>query len=147
MESMDNEHHSTIHSRLDRLDIMMGYLEEIKTSKAMGNSFASTTTSSATGTTTTTTTTTTSEGALGNSSVNSSPKSITDVVTETQKKGSLLDRVNHLENRVMKLSLQVEKENQEDKSLKSNKENKKHKKGLKHLVKSCVNGGDVMTKD
>ncbi|KAH7653784.1 hypothetical protein IHE45_19G102900 [Dioscorea alata] len=133
MESMDNEHHSTILSRLDRLDIMMGYLEEIKTSKATGNSFASTTT------------TTTSEGALGNSSVNSSPKSITDVVTETQKKGSLLDRVNHLENRVMKLSLQVEKENQEDKSF--NKENKKHKKGLKQLVKSCVNGGDVMTKD
>ena len=77
----------------------MGYLEEIKTSKAMGNSFASTTTSTATGTTTT------SDGALGNSSVNSSPKSITDVVTEAQKKGSLLDRVSHLENRVLKVSI------------------------------------------
>ncbi|KAJ0973614.1 hypothetical protein J5N97_015579 [Dioscorea zingiberensis] len=130
------EEHPSLLSRLDRLDIMMGYLEEVKSmSRAMGNSFASTTSSTGTGRTTTTTTTTSDEGG-GNSSVNSSPKSVGEAVTETQKKGNLIERVSHLEDSVMNLSLQVEKGNiikEEKNSLKSSTENKRRNKGLKHL--------------
>lgn len=94
----------SILSRVERLDLMMGYLEEMK-GRNFSSSKASTTSS---GGTAGTTTATASDG--GNSSVNSSPKSlekrcrpINDVVMEIQVKGSLIERVDHLESRLLKV--------------------------------------------
>ncbi|XP_058072638.1 uncharacterized protein LOC131221391 isoform X1 [Magnolia sinica] len=125
-------------SRLDRLDIMMGYLEEIRgCNKSAKSSCPSTPTSG---------TVTTSDG--GNSSVNSSPKSlekrcrpIDAVMAETRVKGTLVDRLIHLENRVLKLSMLMEQEIEEKRKEKEAKSEKKaHQKSLKRLVKSFVKG-------
>lgn len=91
-------------SRVERLDLMMSYLEEIKGRMDVRKISCASTTSSGTATTTM------SDG--GNSSVNSTPKSIEkrcrpidDVVVETQMKGSLIERVDQLESRLLKVGL------------------------------------------
>ncbi|ONK59737.1 uncharacterized protein A4U43_C08F9960 [Asparagus officinalis] len=90
-------------SRVERLDLMMSYLEEIKGRMDVRNLSRASTTSSGTATTTM------SDG--GNSSVNSTPKSIEkrcrpidDAVVETQMKGSLIERVDQLESRLLKVA-------------------------------------------
>ncbi|KAF6168335.1 hypothetical protein GIB67_018175 [Kingdonia uniflora] len=129
-------------SRLDRLDLTLKKLEDIKGSnRSPRSSFASTTQSSGT---------VTSDG--GNSSVNSSPKNnlekhcrpIDTMIMETEVKGNnLIDRLVHMEDRVLKLCMLVEEEREAKKKKRKeehHEEKKAHMKGLRQLVKSCVRG-------
>ncbi|KMZ61409.1 hypothetical protein ZOSMA_52G00600 [Zostera marina] len=93
----------TLLSRLDRLDVMMGYLEEIWNGKLRS----------------------------GSSEI-SSPKwhierrcllPMNDAIVETKVKGNLVDRLRFLEQHVLQLSLQTEKEIEEE----IDSENKKKK--------------------
>ncbi|KAJ4971482.1 hypothetical protein NE237_004581 [Protea cynaroides] len=131
-------------SRLDRLDTMLRQLEVVRGSSIRSSpkfSWASTPSSEPL----------TSDG--GNSSADLSPKSrekhcrpIEDVMLETRVKGSLIERLVYVENRVLQLCLQMEEEIEaEKKRLKETRTESrtpKHKKkgGFKQLVKSCVNG-------
>ncbi|XP_010257232.1 PREDICTED: uncharacterized protein LOC104597417 isoform X2 [Nelumbo nucifera] len=116
-------------SRLDRLDNVLRHLEEIRgCNRCSKSSYESATSSGPL----------TSDG--GNSSVDFSPKSlekhcrpIEHVMMETEAKGSLIERMDHVEDRLLKLEVAKEKEKEDEKS-----EKKPHKKGLKQLVKSCV---------
>ncbi|MQL73611.1 hypothetical protein Taro_005971 [Colocasia esculenta] len=98
----------TIFSRLERLDVMMGFMEEIirGNGRAKRSSCASTTSSGSDG----------GGGGGGgcDSSVGSSPKSLegrcrplVEVMREAQLKGPLIDRLHHLEDRVVKVSFSV----------------------------------------
>ncbi|KAK9125335.1 hypothetical protein Scep_014181 [Stephania cephalantha] len=129
-------------SRLDRLDNMLRHLEGMR-----GGSPRSSYTSSGTLTST--------EG--GNNSSysidDSSPtktmekqcRPIDAVVMESETKGSLVVRLAILEDRLLKLCVQMEEERREE--LNKDKEGRKKKKGLKQLVKSCVGGGGVTPKN
>ncbi|XP_068643589.1 uncharacterized protein [Aristolochia californica] len=131
-------------SRFDRLDYMIGCLEELKTGHKSASARSSGPSSPSSGTGTILT----SDG--GNSSVNSSPKSLEKrcrpmdaVLMEIRLKGNLIDRVMQLEERVFKMSLQMEEEiENERKNEEDEKQETKNprKKGLKSLVKSCVKG-------
>ncbi|KAI7734976.1 hypothetical protein M8C21_020766 [Ambrosia artemisiifolia] len=124
-------------SRLDRLDKIMRQLEEIKGgSKTPKSSCASTPS----------TCTVTSDGQV--SSVDFSPRSlekhcrpIDDVIAETEMKGTLIERLVDVEDRVAKLCMQLQLEDEEKKRVEEEKKTvmkNKKKKGLKQLVKSCV---------
>ncbi|CAL0328737.1 unnamed protein product [Lupinus luteus] len=114
-------------SRIHRLDHMLRKLEEIRGCNLSPKSSCSTPTISE------------SDGRF--SSVDFSPKSlekhcrpIENVIMETEVKGTLLDRLNQVEHRMLKL----EQEWEEDKKREEKKENSPKKKGLKQLVKQCV---------
>ncbi|XP_034705121.1 uncharacterized protein LOC117929038 [Vitis riparia] len=124
--------------KLDRLDNILRQLEEIRgCSRSSKSSCTSTPSSGAL----------TSDGQT--SSVDLSPKSlekhhcrpIADVRTETEVKGSLMERLVQVEVRLLKLCLQVEEELEEEKRREEKARSKAHKKGLKQFVKSCVKGG------
>ncbi|KAJ8748825.1 hypothetical protein K2173_011383 [Erythroxylum novogranatense] len=114
----------TVLYRLDRLDNMLRELEELRGCNR--SSGASTLSSSGTGT----------EG-QPSSSVDFSPKSLEQlcrpidrVMMETQIKGNLVDRLDHVEDRVMKLEAELGTEKQP----REEKEKGVDKKGLKGLV-------------
>ncbi|KAG6493186.1 hypothetical protein ZIOFF_048163 [Zingiber officinale] len=108
-------------ARVDRLDIMLGYLEELRGSHSSRSTSAAASGDAGA--------VTTSEVSI--SSVDSSPRStdrrrcrpIGAVVVETQVKGNLMDRVEYLEKRLLKASYY-----------------RKRGKGLQRLVASCVKG-------
>ncbi|KAJ0435362.1 hypothetical protein HanOQP8_Chr17g0675651 [Helianthus annuus] len=124
-------------SRLDRLDIIVRHLEELK----VGNSNRTPKSSSCPSTPSSK-----SEGQA--SSFDFSPRSlekhcrpIDDVVAETETKGTLIERLLNVEHRVAKLEEEMEAqrrrvEEEEEKKRVSKKKNR----GLKQLVKSCVTG-------
>ncbi|WOK95474.1 hypothetical protein Cni_G04181 [Canna indica] len=136
------QEHPSILARVDRLDIMLGYLEELRGSR--GGTSTTTSASSASGAVTAS-----SDG--GNSSANSSPRSIDrrrcrpigDVVVETQVKGNLIHRIEDLEIRLLKLEkgTELEKREREEKRTR-----KREKRGLKRLVAHCLSG-DLKTKE
>ncbi|XP_042417437.1 uncharacterized protein LOC122006136 [Zingiber officinale] len=132
-------------ARVDRLDIMLGYLEELRGSHSSRSTSAAASGDAGA--------VTTSEVSI--SSVDSSPRStdrrrcrpIGAVVVETQVKGNLMDRVEYLEKRLLKLEEARELEEEKTRSggeemKRSNVEKVKRKrgKGLKRLVASCVKG-------
>ncbi|XP_030547453.1 uncharacterized protein LOC115753094 isoform X1 [Rhodamnia argentea] len=128
-------------SRIDRLDNMIKQLEEIG---GCSRSF----TKSSSGASTPSSGTLTSEGHA--SSVDFSPESLEKycrpldhVMVETEAKGSLVERLHHLEVRLHKLCLQVEEELVAERKTIQGKSQKKgrKKKGLKQMVKSLVEGG------
>ncbi|XP_058203523.1 uncharacterized protein LOC131317862 isoform X2 [Rhododendron vialii] len=125
-----------IMSRLHRLDKILNHLEERRGSRTRSprSSYASTTTSSGT-------LTSGGDGRVS-STADLSPESIEDhclpvdvVVVEAEMKGTLLERLVLLENRVLKFEEELESE----KALPA-AQVKKKKKGLKQLVKSCAKG-------
>ncbi|KAL4586214.1 hypothetical protein LXL04_010846 [Taraxacum kok-saghyz] len=129
-------------SRLDRLDTIVRQLEEIRGGNRTPKSSCASTPSSGT---------LTSEGQI--SSVDFSPRSlekhcrpIDDVIVETGVKGTLIERLVHVEERVAKMEEEIEGEKrrvvEEDMKRKKNEERKK-KKGLKQLIRSCVTGNSV----
>ncbi|XP_058203519.1 uncharacterized protein LOC131317862 isoform X1 [Rhododendron vialii] len=129
-----------IMSRLHRLDKILNHLEERRGSRTRSprSSYASTTTSSGT-------LTSGGDGRVS-STADLSPESIEDhclpvdvVVVEAEMKGTLLERLVLLENRVLKLCVQFEEELESEKALPA-AQVKKKKKGLKQLVKSCAKG-------
>ncbi|XP_061962984.1 uncharacterized protein LOC133686848 isoform X2 [Populus nigra] len=117
-------------SRLDRLDNMMRELAELggcnrppKSSSPCSGTLAG-------------------EGKV--SFVDLSPESlekhcrpISNVMMETEVKGTLVERLDHLEERVLKLEggLEADKHREEGRT-----EKRKHKKGLKGLVEKIVKG-------
>ncbi|XP_071735885.1 uncharacterized protein [Rutidosis leptorrhynchoides] len=138
-------------SRLDRLDNIVRQLEEIRGGNRTPKSSGASTPSSCT---------VTSDGQV--SSIDFSPRSlekhcrpIDDVIVETGVKGTLIERLVHVEDRVAKICMQLEEEMEaekrrrieeieaekkrrieEDKKMQATKE----KKGLKQLMRSCVAG-------
>lgn len=133
-------------SRLDRLDNIMRQLEEIRGRSSNNRSPKSSCAS------------TPSSGTLNSdghpsSSVDFSPGSlekhcrpIDDVIMETELKGTLIERLVHVEDSVLKLCLQLEKELEVEKERVEAEKTmtppeKKSKKGLKQFVKSCVKAG------
>ncbi|WZZ11475.1 hypothetical protein YC2023_097396 [Brassica napus] len=116
-------------SRLDRIDIMVRKLEEMKLGSSRRSSSPSTP----------------SSGTQPSSSLDlSSPRSIgkvqrrsmEQVMEETERKGSLLERLNNVEEQVLKLCLHFEKEVEEEERKKDDK--KKKKKGLRKFVDKVV---------
>ncbi|XP_020087421.1 uncharacterized protein LOC109709546 [Ananas comosus] len=93
------------------------------------------------------------------SSLSSSPASlarqrrqcrpIDDVVAEAREKGNLIDRIDRLEVRILKLEEEIVLGKREGDTIEKRPrsgEKRRHGKGLKRLVKSCVNG-DLKTKE
>ncbi|KAF7836047.1 uncharacterized protein G2W53_010906 [Senna tora] len=90
--------------------------------------------------------TVTSDGRI--SSVDFSPKSlekhcrpIDHVIMETEVKGTLLERLNHVEDRMLKMEAEwKEKERMKREEIRNTREMKESpkKKGLKQLVKQCI---------
>ncbi|XP_048134383.1 uncharacterized protein LOC115753094 isoform X2 [Rhodamnia argentea] len=124
-------------SRIDRLDNMIKQLEEIG---GCSRSF----TKSSSGASTPSSGTLTSEGHA--SSVDFSPESLEKycrpldhVMVETEAKGSLVERLHHLEVRLHKVEEELVAERKTIQG-KSQKKGRK-KKGLKQMVKSLVEGG------
>nr|VDD08226.1 unnamed protein product [Brassica rapa] len=117
-------------SRLDRIDIMVKKLEEMRLGSSRRSSSPSTP----------------SSGTQPSSSLDlSSPRSIgkvqcrsmEQVMEETERKGSLLERLNNVEEQVLKLCLHFEKEVEEEERKKEDKKKKK-KKGLRKFVDKVV---------
>ncbi|XP_038905600.1 uncharacterized protein LOC120091575 [Benincasa hispida] len=123
-------------SRLDRLDNMLRRLEEIRgCGKSPKSSCASTPSSG----------TLTSD--YHTSSVDLSPKClekhcrpINHVIKVAELKGSLVERMDNLEDRVLKLCVQVEGEIEREREMMIVEKNKKHKKSFKQLVQQCMTG-------
>ncbi|CAL9121764.1 unnamed protein product [Musa textilis] len=144
MAAITSDQRPSILSRVERLDIMLGYLEELRSSRGGVERSPGTSTTSGGAVTT-------SDG--GNSSVDSSPKSldhrrcrpIGDAVVETQVKGNLIDRVEHLEIRLLKASCK-KKKSEKEKSTRRNGERRTRGGGLMRLITSCVKG-DLETKE
>ncbi|KAK7317320.1 hypothetical protein RJT34_01441 [Clitoria ternatea] len=115
-------------SRIDRLDNMLKQLEEIRGyNRSPKSSCASTPTSG-------------SEGHV--SFVDFSPKSlekhcrpIENVMMETEVKGTMIERLNHVEDRMLKLEEELAQERKREEEKKTVKS---PKKGLKQLVRQCV---------
>ncbi|KAF9593269.1 hypothetical protein IFM89_021025 [Coptis chinensis] len=127
-------------SRLDRLDVMLKHLEELRRiNRSPRSSYASTPS------------TRTHASDEGLSSVDSSPKSLEKscrpidiVLRETEIKGNLIDRLLIVEDRLLKLCIELEQDmkakKKEEEDGDDMEKKKEHKKGLKSLVKSCVTG-------
>ncbi|KAL1346627.1 uncharacterized protein LOC107463010 isoform X2 [Arachis duranensis] len=117
-------------SRIERLDNMLRQLEEIRgCNRSSKSSCASTPTSA-------------SDGRI--SSLDFSPKSlekhcrpIENVIMEAEAKGTLIQRLTHVEDRVLKLEdeWEAERKMEQEKKMKQPKK----KKGLKQLMQQCLN--------
>nr|KAJ0210222.1 hypothetical protein LSAT_V11C400169410 [Lactuca sativa] len=130
-------------SRLDRLDTIVRQLEEIRGGNRTPKSSCASTPSSGT---------LTSEGQI--SSIDFSPRSlekhcrpIDDVIVETGVKGTLIERLLYVEERVAKMEEEIEGEKrrlveEEAMKKKTTTTERKKKRGLKELVKSCVTGNN-----
>lgn len=78
-----------------------------------------------------------------------------EVMMEVETKGTLIDRLVHAEDRILKMCLHLEEEFEAEKSRELKKpttpttmpEKKSPKKGLKSLVKSCVGGKKLKHKN
>ncbi|TXG55809.1 hypothetical protein EZV62_017122 [Acer yangbiense] len=124
-------------SRLDRIDNVLRQLEEIRSCNRSPKSPNASTPSSGT---------LTSDGHV--SSVDFfSPKSlekhcrpIEHVVMETEVKGTLIERLDHVEDRVIKLCLQLEEELGAEKQREEKVDKKAHKKGFRQIVKQILKG-------
>ncbi|KAG5222945.1 Cellulose synthase family protein [Salix suchowensis] len=121
-------------ARLDRLDNMMRELEELRGCNRSPRSSCPSTPSSGT---------LTSGGKV--SFVDLSPKSlekhcrpISYVMMETEVKGTLIERLDHVEERVMKLCVQLEDGFEADRHREGKTEGRKHRKGLRGLVKKYL---------
>ncbi|XP_057727202.1 uncharacterized protein LOC130943374 isoform X2 [Arachis stenosperma] len=117
-------------SRIERLDNMLRQLEEIRgCNRSSKSSCASTPTSA-------------SDGRI--SSLDFSPKSlekhcrpIENVIMEAEAKGTLIQRLTHVEDRVLKLEdeWEAERKMEQEKKMKQPKK----KGGLKQLMQQCLN--------
>ncbi|CAA3032614.1 Hypothetical predicted protein [Olea europaea subsp. europaea] len=126
-------------SRLNRLDNILKQLEDIKSLNHSPKSSCASTFSSGT---------LTSDGHA--SSVDYSPKRlekrfrpINEVILEVEHKGTLIERLVHLEDRILKICLQLEEELEAEKhgDETASAEKNSPKKVLKKMLKTCVGGG------
>ncbi|KAL2478478.1 uncharacterized protein Fot_47507 [Forsythia ovata] len=128
-------------SRLNRLDNILKQLEEIKNLNHSPKSSCASTFSSGTLT------------SDGQASSDYSPKSlekrcrpINEVILEVERKGTLIERLVHVEDRVLKICLQLEEDlevgkHREEKETTS-AEKKSPKKVLKKMLRTWVGGGE-----
>ncbi|KAG9151858.1 hypothetical protein Leryth_002137 [Lithospermum erythrorhizon] len=139
-------------TRIDRLDNIIKKLEEIRRlthgKHSPRSSYESTHSRS----------TSDGQGALSSSSVDFSPRSMEkhcrpmdDVIVETERKGTLLERLMYVEDRVLKMCEEMEEElkdrRRRDYEVSTNIEKKSRKKGLKQLVKKCMPHKGTKTKE
>ncbi|XP_021736013.1 uncharacterized protein LOC110702586 isoform X1 [Chenopodium quinoa] len=123
-------------SRLDRLDNLMRHLENLRGSNRSLKSSSPSTPSSGTRTSDV-------EFFSPRSLDKLNCRPIDDVIVETEHKGTLLNRVSLIEQRLLKLCMQLEQEMEREKQEKDREEKSSHshkKAGLKQFVKSCVKG-------
>nr|XP_043627150.1 uncharacterized protein LOC122598631 [Erigeron canadensis] len=131
-------------SRLDRLDNIVRQLEEIRggNNRTPKSSCASTPSSG----------TLTSDGQVSSMDFSSYSlekhcRPIDDVIMETGVKGTLIERLVNVEDRVAKICMQLEEEIEAEKRrIEEDKMKlvaKKKKGGFKQLVKSCVTGNQT----
>ncbi|KAK3137152.1 hypothetical protein QOZ80_5BG0448530 [Eleusine coracana subsp. coracana] len=132
-------------ARVDRLDLVLSYLEELHHNHHHhGGSNVSISSPS------TPTTQSADSSPRGSASWRRACRPAKEVLEEAHAKGSLVDRVAFLEDRVLKMEEDMEI-TPEGESSKSDQRKEKvrdgnKKKGLKSLVKSCVRG-KLKTKD
>ncbi|KAK3140360.1 hypothetical protein QOZ80_5AG0399830 [Eleusine coracana subsp. coracana] len=134
-------------ARVDRLDLVLTYLEELHHNHHHhhhGGSNLSTSSPS------TPTTQSGDSSPRGSASWRRACRPAKEVLEEAHAKGSLVDRIAFLEDRVLKMEEDMEI-TPEGESSKSDQRKEKvrdgnKKKGLKSLVKSCVRG-KLKTKD
>ncbi|KAH0730898.1 hypothetical protein KY285_001811 [Solanum tuberosum] len=134
-------------SRLDRLDNIIKKLEEVRG----GDHSPKTSTASSE--------TLTSDGQV--SSLDFSPRSmekhcrpIEDVISETEHKGTLIERLVNVENRVLNVCLQLEaelemmkkKKKKEEENLNLKNKLAHNKASFKSFVKACVKGTGIVGK-
>uniref|UniRef100_A0A0E0D3T5 Uncharacterized protein n=1 Tax=Oryza meridionalis TaxID=40149 RepID=A0A0E0D3T5_9ORYZ len=140
---------ASVMARVDRLDLVVGHLEEMRSGGGGGRR-----SSCGGGSPSTTTTTVSSES--GSSSVASTPRGMScrpakEALEEARAKGSLVDRIAFLETRVLKMEEDMEvtssdvrssgsDERKQQRSAGGNKKPAEKGKRLKSLVKSCVRG-------
>jgi hypothetical protein len=142
-------------ARVDRLDLVVGYLEEMR----HHGSSARSSTSPSTPTTFSSSSPTTPRSTGGRC------RPAEELLRETKAKGSLVERIAFLENRVLRMeeerllasSMSMEMSPERTSRLSSSMNSAgngtgsgsgRKKKGLKSLVKSCVRGGaKLKTKD
>uniref|UniRef100_A0A7N0R969 Uncharacterized protein n=1 Tax=Kalanchoe fedtschenkoi TaxID=63787 RepID=A0A7N0R969_KALFE len=131
-------------SRLNRIDNMLRQLEEIRTGSRLCRTPKSSCAS------------TPSSGTLTSESLDlSSPKSlekqcrpVDEVIVETESKGTLMERLLHVEDKVLKICTQLEAEleaerrrsDEAEKQTPTSSPRRKKKKGLRQLVRNCVKG-------
>ncbi|KAL5538604.1 hypothetical protein UlMin_044798 [Ulmus minor] len=127
-------------SKLDRLDNMLRQLEDIRGCNRVSTSPKSS------GVSTPTSGARTSDGHMS-STDDFSPKSlekhcrpIDSVMLETEIKGTLIERLHRVEDRVLKLCVQFEEELIEEEKTKEEDEKKKSHKGMKKIVKQLLKG-------
>ncbi|BAF12601.1 Os03g0623100, partial [Oryza sativa Japonica Group] len=138
---------ASVMARVDRLDLVVGHLEEMRRGGGGGRR-------SSCGGSPSTTTTTVSSNESGSSSVASTPRGMScrpakEALEEARAKGSLVDRIASLETRVLKMEEEMEvtssdvrntgSDEKQQRSAAGNKKAEKRKR-LKSLVKSCVRG-------
>ncbi|XP_039008612.1 uncharacterized protein LOC120136723 [Hibiscus syriacus] len=136
-------------SRLDRLDNMLRQLEEMRGSNNNDhyNRSPSPRSSSASTPSSGTLASTRTDGHLSSAfDLSPTAKSLEKycrpvelMMVETQTKGTLIQRLDQAEDRLLKLCVQMEEELEEKKREAGNEE-KGQKKGIKHFVKQCVIG-------
>nr|ACO87674.1 unknown [Brachypodium sylvaticum] len=118
-------------ARVDRLDLVVGYLEDMRNGGSARSSSTATTT-------------------LSSSSPANTPRGprcrpAEELLQETRAKGSLVDRIACLENRVLKMEEDERMSfsrrspmGMEENADSGSRKKKKKKKGIKSLVQSCV---------
>ncbi|KAL9231241.1 hypothetical protein vseg_006493 [Gypsophila vaccaria] len=122
-------------SRIDRLDHLLRNMEEVRVgNKSPRSSSPSTPTSSGTRTS--------EYSPRSRDEKYYHYRSIEEAIMEMEHKGSLLDRVAHMEDRLLKVCKQVEEELDVEKHHTHERGDNLvgDHKGLKQLIKSCVKG-------
>ncbi|XP_074293951.1 uncharacterized protein LOC141621164 isoform X1 [Silene latifolia] len=123
-------------SRIDRLDHLLRNLEEIRVGSKSPKSCSSPSTPSS-GTRTTDSRAWSQEFSPRSRDKYHHYRSIEEAMIEMEHKGSLLERVSFMEDRLIKVCTQVEGELEAE--IKHEKEDKQgDHKGIKELIKSCV---------
>ncbi|CAM8970699.1 unnamed protein product [Rhodiola kirilowii] len=128
-------------ARFDRIDNMLRQLEEIRTGSSCRTPKSSCASTPSSGTLT----------SEGRPSSDISPKSLEkycrpmdDVIMEAEKKGTLIERLSHVEDKVVKICVQLEVELEAEKRSRTGDltptSSPRKKKSLKQLVRSCVRG-------
>ncbi|PIN27171.1 hypothetical protein CDL12_00087 [Handroanthus impetiginosus] len=123
-------------SRLNRIDNILKQLEDIRSANHSPKSSYGSTTSSGTPT---------SEG-HPDLPMEKRCRPLDEVIMEVERKGTLVDRLVHVEDRIFKLCLQLEEEfearrrKEEQSAMAAAAQKKGSKKGFKKLVEACARG-------
>ncbi|CAI0395296.1 unnamed protein product [Linum tenue] len=133
-------------SRLDRLDNMLRQLEEIKAAGSGRSSPPTTTTTSSPSTPSSWTAAASSQVSFADSSPRSRCRPLESVMVEVGMKGSLMDRIHFVEDRMLKVEEELTGEERRMSAAAEEEEEvtspggSRKKKGLKGLVRKIIKG-------